>query len=150
MERKKMIYKDLKKEHIKELSKLYMDAFNSDPWNDEWTLESASKRLLQMINCEGSYGLVCYENGDLIGMILGNHEHFYNGMHFNIKEFCVDINLRKNGFGSALLEEFVKRLKERGINEVILFTSRTDGTEGFYKNRGFKSFNSMVMMGKEV
>lgn len=146
-----MIYKDLEKEHVPQLAKLYMDAFNAAPWNDEWTLESASNRLLQMINCEGFYGLVCYNNDNsIIGMILGNHEYFYNGMHFNIKEFCVDIKLRGQGVGSELLDEFLKRLEEKGIDEVILFTSRTDGTEGFYNKRGFASFNSMVMMGKPL
>ena len=145
-----MIYKDLQKEHVSALAKLYVNAFNSPPWNDEWTVDSATNRLIQMINCDGFYGLVCCENNNIVGMILGNHEYFYNGMHFNIKEFCVDIGLRGSGVGSALLDEFLLRLRDKGIDEVILFTSRTDGTEGFYNNRGFKSFNSMVMMGKEL
>ena len=145
-----MIYKDLQKEHVPTLAQLYVNAFNSPPWNDKWTVNSATNRLLQMINCEGFYGLVCCENNNTVGMILGNHEYFYNGMHFNIKEFCVDIGLRGSGVGSALLDEFLLRLRDKGIDEVILFTSRTDGTEGFYNHRGFKSFNSMVMMGKEL
>lgn len=145
-----MIFKDLQKEYIPELAKLYVDAFNSPPWNDEWTIESASNRLLQMINCDGFDGLICYENNNIIGLILGNHEYFHNGMHFNIKEFCVDIKLRGNGIGVDLLNEFLKRLKDKGVNEVILFTSRTDGTEGFYNKRGFESFNDMVMMGKQL
>jgi len=32
---------------------------------------------------------------------------------------------------------------------VILLTSKTDGTEGFYNKHEFKSFEGMVMMGKE-
>ena len=146
-----MVYREIEEKDVLEIAKLYMNSFNAQPWNDEWTVESASNRILQMINCEGFYGLVCYdENDKLIGMILGNHEYYYNGMHFNIKEFCVDINIRGKGIGSEIIEEFTYRLKNRGINEIILFTSRTDGTEGFYNNRGFESFNSMVMMGKEI
>ena len=143
-------YKELKKEHIKEMAEIYVDAFNSEPWNDEWTIESASKRISQMINCEGFDGLVAYEDDKLIGMILGNHEYYYNGMHFNIKEFCVDLKLRGKGMGSKLFEEFIKRLKSRGIDEVILLTSKTEGTEGFYKKHGFKSFEGMIIMGKEI
>ncbi|MDD6793841.1 MAG: hypothetical protein PUE01_00265 [Clostridiaceae bacterium] len=41
-------------------------------------------------------------------------------------------------------------LKNKGINEIVLFTSREDETEGFYHKRGLKSYNSMVMMGKEL
>lgn len=143
-------YKELTKEHIREIAEIYVDAFNSEPWNDEWTIESASKRISQMINCEGFDGLVAYEDEKLIGMILGNHEYYYNGMHFNIKEFCVDLKIRGRGIGSSLIEGFIKRLKNKGIDEIILFTSRTDGTEGFYKKHGFESFEGMVMMGKEI
>lgn len=146
-----MVYREIEEKDVLDIAKLYVDSFNAHPWNDEWTIESASNRILQMINCEGFYGLTYYDEDDkLIGMILGNHEYYYNGMHFNIKEFCVDINIRGKGIGSEIIEEFINRLKNRGINEIILFTSRTDGTEGFYNKRGFESFNSMVMMGKEI
>ena len=145
-----MMYENLQYKHITDLSILYQDAFNAPPWNDQWTLESASKRLMQMLKCDGFYGLVSYKNNKIVGMILGNHEYFYDGVHFNIKEFCVDINLRGNGFGSALLNEFLIRLRNNGIDEAILFTSRTNGTEDFYNKHGFKSFNTMVMMGRKL
>jgi len=145
-----ILYKELTNEHIKEIAEIYVDAFNSEPWNDEWTIDSAFKRISQMINCEGFDGLVAYEDEKLIGMILGNHEYYYNGMHFNIKEFCVDLKLKGKGIGSKLFEEFLKRLKSRGIDEVILLTSKTEGTEGFYNKHGFKSFEGMVMMGKKI
>jgi len=143
-------YKELTEQHIKEIAEIYVGEFNSEPWNDEWTIESASKRISQMINCEGFDGLVAYNDGKLAGMILGNHEYYYNGIHFHIKEFCVDLNFRGKGIGSRLFEEFIKRLKSNGINEIILLTSKTEGTEGFYKKHGFKSFEGMVMMGKEI
>ncbi len=143
-------YKELTKEHIKEVAEIYVDAFNSEPWNDQWTVESASKRISQMLNCEGFDGLVVYEDQKVVGMILGNHEYYYNGMHFHIKEFCVDIKLRGNGLGAQLIDEFTNRLKNKGIDEIILFTSIGDSTEGFYKKHGFKSFDSMVMMGKQI
>lgn len=143
-------YKKLTKEHIKEIAEIYVDAFNSQPWNDEWTINSASRRISQMINCEGFDGLVAYEDEKLIGMILGNYEYYYNGIHFNIKEFCVDFKLRGNGIGSRLIEEFITILKNNGINEIILVTSRTDGTEGFYQKHGFDVSEGMVVMGKEI
>ena len=145
-----MIYLELEEKHLPALAELYVEAFNAPPWNDQWTVESAAKRLSQMMNCEGFYGLVSVEDDRICGMILGNHEIFYDCTHFNIKEFCVDIKLRGAGVGTKLLDEFLSRLKERGIDEAILFTSRTDGTEGFYHKRGFRSFNSMVMMGKAL
>lgn len=145
-----MKFEEITLKDINELAKIYVDTFNSSPWNDEWSIETASKRLKQMINCEGFYGIMAYEEGILCGMILGSEEQFYNGIMFNIKEFCVKNELRNKGIGSKILIEFEKRLKNKDITEVVLFTSRDDGTEGFYQRRGLKSYNSMVMMGKEL
>ncbi len=89
-----MDYQQIDQTLLPELCALYIDAFNAPPWNDEWTMETISKRLTQMMHCEGSYSLVCFSEGALCGMILGNHEHFYDGTHFNIKEFCVRRDLR--------------------------------------------------------
>jgi len=33
-------YKELTKEHITEIAEIYVDAFNSDSWNDKWIIES--------------------------------------------------------------------------------------------------------------
>ncbi|HEY5561668.1 MAG TPA: hypothetical protein VIK72_07925 [Clostridiaceae bacterium] len=35
----------IKDEHILEATSLYIKVFNSEPWNDNWTLETAYKRL---------------------------------------------------------------------------------------------------------
>ncbi|GAA0084696.1 GNAT family N-acetyltransferase [Clostridium sp. CTA-7] len=145
-----MEFKEIKIEDIEILSSMYVETFNSPPWNDEWTIETASKRLYQMINCEGFYGLIAYKEEMVVGMILGSEEQFFNGLMFNIKEFCIKNEMRNNGIGTILLKEFENRLKNRGVTEIILFTSREDGTEGFYNNRGLKSYNGMVMMGKKL
>ncbi len=143
-------YKELTKEHINEIAEIYVRAFNCEPWNDEWTTETATKRISQMMNCEGFDGIIACENEKILGMILGNHEYYYNGMHFHIKEFCVDLNLRGRGIGAQLIEKFSNRLASNGIDEIILLTARGDGTEGFYKKHGFKNFEDMVFMGKKI
>ncbi|SFG16842.1 GNAT family N-acetyltransferase [Sporolactobacillus nakayamae] len=145
-----MNYYELTTEHLDDMARLYVDAFNAPPWNDEWTVETARKRLHQMIHCEGSFGLVAYQNGKLSGLILGGKEQFYDGVMFTIKEFCVDQALHHTGIGTSLLNACEKRLNEKGIKTIILVTSRNDGTEGFYRRRGFHSIDGMVMMGKEL
>ncbi|MCL2674572.1 MAG: GNAT family N-acetyltransferase [Defluviitaleaceae bacterium] len=143
-----MRYEIMNRLHLAEISEMYVEAFNAPPWNDKWTVDLVTKRLSQMMNCEGFYGLLCFDNNELCGMILGNHEVFFDCMHFNIKEFCVQLNFREKGVGSALLQEFEAHLLERGIGQTYLFTSKTDKTETFYQNRDYKSWNNMVMMGK--
>lgn len=145
-----MRYEEMKQEDIKVLTELYINAFNKEPWNDKWTTEIVLKRLNQMVNCEGFYGVVAYEEDNPVGMILGNHEYYYNGMQFNIKEFCVDTTIQSRGLGTKVLEEFIERLKIRGIDEIILLTTKSEKAEGFYKRRGFNTIENMVTMRKKL
>lgn len=145
-----MRFEEINEKNLNEIISLYVTTFNSEPWNDKWTEEIASKRLSQMLNCEGFYGVICYEHNEAIGLILGNHEHYYNGMQFQVKEFCVDLKCHGKGLGSIILDEFIERLKSRGIDEVILLTSKNEKTEGFYNKRGFETLDSMVMMRKRI
>lgn len=66
-----MEYKEISIEQINDLAKMYINTFNSEPWNDKWTTETAEKRLSQMINVEDFYGILAYKQGELCGMIYG-------------------------------------------------------------------------------
>jgi len=145
-----MIYEAMNEKQLPEIVDMYIDAFNAPPWNDKWTRETATKRLRQMINCEGFMGLVCCKDNILSGMILGNVEHYFDCTQFHIKEFCVRLDLRGSGVGAQLLRAFESRLEACGVEKLYLFTSRTDETELFYQKRGYSCWNDMVMMGKSL
>ena len=53
-------YEEIKESHLDELALLYVETFNAAPWNDEWTFETARKRLQWMIQAEVSFGLCVY------------------------------------------------------------------------------------------
>lgn len=53
-------------------------------------------------------------------MILGSEEQFFDGVTFNIKEFCVNNKMRNRGIGTKIFEEFEKQLKEKQIKLKIL------------------------------
>ncbi len=146
----KIIYKETELSDLNEMAILYMETFNSEPWNDRWTLDTAKKRLHQMINTEDFYGLCAYRNQLLCGVILGSMEQFFNGIMFNVKEFWVKNGMRGSGIGTAIFKEFERRLAEKGVNEIILFTSKGDYTEHFYHKQNMISNNDMVFMGKRL
>ena len=37
-------YYEMTQKDIDEVSKMYVDCFNAEPWNDKWTEEIAAKR----------------------------------------------------------------------------------------------------------
>lgn len=77
-------------------------------------------------------------------------EQFYNGPMFNIKEFWVKNGMRGNGLGTQIFEEFENRLRERKVNEIILFTSKGDFAEHFYHKQNMKSNTDMIFMVKQL
>lgn len=145
-----MEYRELNLSKLDEVIPMFIETFNEEPWNDKWTGEITKKRLTQMLNCQGAYGLVAYLNNEVVGMILGNHEYYYTGMQFVIKEFCVNNKLKGKGIGTKLLNEFEKRLKDRGIKEIVLTTLRNEKTEGYYKSRGYSETQESVIMEKKL
>lgn len=145
-----MIFKEIDISFLNDLVEVFIEAFNSEPWNDEWTIDSASKRLQQMIRCDGFYGLAAYSEDKLVGLILGNCEYYYGGIDFVVKEFCVDKNIKGKGIGSILLDEFTSRLKDKEIRRIILNTCRGEATEGFYIRKGFNTIEDMICMSKEI
>ena len=58
--------------------------------------------------------------------------------------------MRGNGIGTQLFREFENRLKDRNVNEIILFTSKGDFTEHFYHKQDMKSIPDMVFMVKQL
>lgn len=145
-----MEYFNITNNDIRKLAEIYVETFNSEPWNDKWTLETAEKRLHQLIDVEDFYGIYACDNGKLCGMILGSEEQYYDGIMFNIKEFCVRNGLRGQGIGSEIFQEFLCRLKDKGIKDIILFTAKGDYTEHFYHKHGLDSYSKLTLMGKEL
>lgn len=58
--------------------------------------------------------------------------------------------MRGQGIGTEIFKEFQKKLKEHNITEIILFTSKGDYTEHFYKKHGLESYNGLTLMGKQL
>lgn len=143
-------YREISLDELNNLAELYVETFNAEPWNDKWTIETAQKRLYQMINTQDFIGISVYEDDALCGLILGNKEQFYDGIMFNLKEFCISNGKRGQGIGSEIFEEFQNRLKKEGVKEIILFTARGDYTEHFYHKHGLNTYNDLIFMGKHI
>lgn len=141
-----MEYKFLTEDDIDEVSAMYAETFNSEPWCEKWTKKTASKRLLQMLKNEASFGIAATENG-IVGMILGEEKQYFDGTAFMVNEFFVKNSERGKGIGTALLNKLEGELKKRGIRAVELCTIPEE--EGFYKKNGYYK-SETVIMGKEL
>lgn len=138
--------RDMELGKIDEYAGLFLSVFNSEPWNDSWTKELAAVRIEDMMRTNTFIGKALYCDGDLKGIIWGQKEQFFDGVHFQIQEFCVKTSEQKKGYGTALLRSMEQALREAGIVNIYLITSRDERTEGYYSRKGFTTSDFMIVM----
>ena len=145
-----MMIREMNIHDLKQVTHLFVKVFNKAPWYDQWTIETASKRLTDMIHTPGSKGMVYEVEGNIIAMILGRKEQYFDGLYFQILEFCVDTEIQNHGYGKQILSHFLALLEREDVTEVFLLTMHGEATEGFYERNGFISDEKMVLMKKRL
>jgi aminoglycoside 6'-N-acetyltransferase I len=140
----------IKNDHLLDCAKLYVEVFNAPPWNDKWTIETATNRLTDIFYTPNFEGVIYVEEGQIKGAIFGNYEQFYDGLHYNLREMFVSTELQGTGIGSKLLIEFENHLRDIGVTTLILFTGKGNQTCEFYLKNGFSEWTSMAIMGKDI
>jgi aminoglycoside 6'-N-acetyltransferase I len=145
-----VVYKKISEDMLDEIIELFVETFNSQPWNDNWTVQTSSKRLCPIIFTEGFFGLSAYQDNKICGFTMGFFEQYCDEKEFIIKEFAIRNMGRGRGLGSQLLMEFEKRLREMGVKKIILLTLKGNLTEHFYEKNGFKTNTKMAFMNKTI
>lgn len=143
-------FNEISLEVIEECALLYVDTFNSEPWNDKWEFDSAYNRLKDIYNTPGFYGLVALEDGIIVAAVFGCVEFWFKGKAYDLKEMFVKNEVRGKGIGSMLLDTLNTRLHDKGVNSVYLFTAEGDMTERFYSKNGYRKIEGMIMMSRGI
>ena len=125
-----------KPEHLDECAHLFMTAFNAEPWNDEYTLDTAKKQLAWHLEVPGCLGLVAVKDG-IVAFAIGCREPTDVGDVFHLSIFCVRPDAQRTGVGSRLLWHLEERLRDTGIRTVYLGTRKGTPAEDFYRKNGY-------------
>lgn len=128
----------------------FISVFNQEPWNDEWSTETANRYLMDFTNTPGFIGVVAVEGEEVIGFVLGVRKQWWSGEEFFINELCVRIEKQKTGVGSALMNFLMQTLESSGISNITLLTDRGTPAEVFYKKFGFTEIDRLVFMNKNL
>lgn len=137
-------------DNLLQYAELFVKVFNEEPWYDHWTIQTATKRLEEMMDNPHTRGLACYIDDELVGVILGRKEQYYDGVHFQIQEFYISNNTQGLGIGTALLDTFKAELSKEGITQIYLVTLKGERTEGFYNKKGFKTDELSILMNMKL
>ena len=125
---------------------ILVEAYNSDPWNDNWTKDKALEKLTCFYNSPKFIGWTATQDNKLLGCVIGNIEPYYTGDYFYLKEMFVSVQSQKKGVGARLLTTVKADLKTIDINAIILFTGKDYFPFDFYLKSGFNIMEEMRMM----
>ncbi len=130
-------------------ARLYMAVFNSPPWHDQWTFDTARRRLADTLATPNALGLAASDH-ELIGFVIGYGEHWFDGMHFYVSEMCVAPDRQRSGIGTRLLRQLEQALHALPVTRVYLLTMRGGPAEDFYVKNGFYVSPKMVLMSRRL
>ena len=136
-------------DHLDDAAALYVEVFNNPPWNDRWSVETARKRLADILDTPGFLGNVYVDHG-LLGFAVGYCEQWHSGLHFYLNEMCVRTDRQRMGIGAALIEQLVQTLQQMQVENMYLLTMRDGPAEAFYAKHGFRTSPRMVMLSRRL
>ncbi len=131
---------------LKFCADILVDAYNGEPWNDEWTRDKALEKLVCFFHSPKFHGWMAFENNKLSGCCVGNIEPYFSGDYFYLKEMFVLTKFQKKGIGKAMMSALREFLSEINIDTIILFTAKDFFPFDFYLKTGFSEMEGMRMM----
>ncbi|SNS34256.1 Acetyltransferase (GNAT) domain-containing protein [Anaerovirgula multivorans] len=135
---------------LEQCIELYIKVFNSEPWNETWTHETAKERLTDLLHTPRFLGFLFYDNDNLIGFIAGNSKKSYMGLTFYLAELCINNQIQGKGYGSKLLLCLEDELKKRDIHSLYLLTSNGGLAKAFYLKNNYVINENRIVMKKNL
>ncbi len=133
------------RDHLDGCARLLVSAFNAEPWNEKWTLETARKDILWTLNAPDYLGFVYLED-EVKGMAAGHREQDAENVVFYLSVICVSPAAQRKSVGGGLIRHLERALTEMGIRSIYLLTDKGTPAEAFYKKIGYKVSEKDILM----
>jgi aminoglycoside 6'-N-acetyltransferase I len=132
-------------DHLDECASLAVATFNAEPWNNEWTFDTAKRELAWTMGVPGFAGLVSLDGG-MVAFATGYRELDDRREVFFLRTLCVGPEAQGTGVGSRLLGHLEEHLGKIGVNATYLVTRKGIPAERFYTKHGYKINGEDIVM----
>jgi aminoglycoside 6'-N-acetyltransferase I len=139
---------EFKAVHLDECARLAVATFNAEPWNDEWTFDTAKQELTWTMEVPGFAGFVSLDER-VVAFATGYREPDDRREVFFLRTLCVRPESQGTGVGSRLLGHLKEHLGKSGVNTIYLVTRKGILAERFYRKHGYKINDEDIVMTHE-
>ena len=131
-----MIFREIEEKDIQSLAALMKSVYNEAPWNNEWTMETATEAVKCLTAFPKFFGLLAIEGDDIVGAIMGNVRPYSKQRTYYIDELFVSSAHRRQGIAKKLYESAREKLKNMGVAGAFFTTLKCSGAYKFYIKEG--------------
>ena len=89
-----MEIRKISKSDLEELAKLMVSVYNTPPWNNKWTVETALESLTDISDFPKFFGNVIVDGNKIIGAIIDHIRRYGSESTFYIDEFFISEEYR--------------------------------------------------------
>lgn len=139
-------YRTMLESDIPGVIPFYIAHYNS--LGDEWTKETVSRRIRQVMDSTDSYCMVAENQDEIIGFSMGRFQQYYDLTAYELVEIVIAPNYQNIGLGTSFMQELESRVKEKGAAMVELMAVNDDFHTHFYGKLGYYKAANLIPMGK--
>ena len=138
-------------EDLNHCVELLIETLNCEPWKENWTAETATRLLSELVEYSNFIGFVALDDDNaIVAAIFARKKTWWTNDEVFIEEFFVKPSMQNKGYGKRLLNYLENYCKENGLAGTTLLTNRYMPAKNFYEKNGYALADHVIFLYKEV
>lgn len=136
------------REDIPSIVKIFQEEQAKSPYNENWNEKDASRKIYNYYE-DGCKIYVAEENGKIEGFAIASTFLWDKNLEGFIDYLIISEPSKKKGLGKKLMASAEAFFRERGIEDVALYTNRQAKAAAFFEKVGY-SQGDMIIYSKKL
>ena len=134
-----------KAEDIQACAKVYVSAYNVEPWNEVYDILEVERYISSYLNSDTKRCFALEEDGVIKGVALGLIIPSISSSYLRIEDFCIDAGVQRQSYGSTFMDLLINEVTKYECDSVLLGTQKDFPSHHFYVKNGFKEVESVLL-----
>ena len=139
-----------KLEDVQACAKVYVNAYQTEPWNEEYEISEVEKYISSYLNSDTKVCFALQDEEIIKGVALGFIVPSISGPYFRLEDICIDSTEQRKGYGSVFMELLSIEAAKLGCDSIILGTQKDFPSHHFYLKNGFKEVESVLLYKDDI